>query len=64
MLPFLVDDEVFVLAKKGGECLGDFFKVFYESLVEADVLETAPQISYGSYKREVVDDLYLGLVHL
>ena len=64
MLPFFVDDKVFVLTNKDGEWLGDFFKFLYESLVEADVPEKAPQISHGTWKREVLDDLYLGLVHL
>ena len=58
-----MDDEVFVFAKKGGEWLGDFHKVLYESLVKADVPEKAPQISYGSQERKVSDDLYLGLIH-
>ena len=51
MLPFFVDDEVFVFSKKGGERLGDFRKILNESSVEADVLEKAPQISYGTWKR-------------
>ena len=55
-LPFFVDDEVFVFAKKGGELLGDFCKVLYESSVEADVLEKAIQVVYGTWKREVLDD--------
>ena len=42
MLPFFVDDEVFVFAKKGGELLGDFGKVLYESPVEGGVPEKAP----------------------
>ena len=63
-LPFFVDDDVFFLAKKGGEWLGDLHKVLYEFLVQADVVEKAHLISYGSWKREVVDDLYLGLVYL
>ena len=41
-LPFFVDDEVLVLAKKGGEGLGDFREVLDESSVEADVPEKAP----------------------
>ena len=48
MLSFFVDDEVFVFAKKGSEWLGDFSEVLYESLVEVDVPEKAPQILYGS----------------
>ena len=64
MLPLFVDDEIFVFAKKGGEWLGDFLKVLDESPLKADVPEKAPQISYGSWKREVLDDLYLGLVYL
>ena len=64
MLPFFTDDEVFVFTKKGGEWLGDFCKVLNESPVEADVPEKAPQISYGTRKWEVFDDLYLGLVYL
>ena len=46
-LPFFVDDEVSVLTKKGGEWLEDFCNVLYESSVESDVLEKAPQILYG-----------------
>ena len=64
MLPFFVNDEVFVFSNKGGEWLGDFREVLNVSPVEADMLEKAPQISYGTWKREVLDDLYLGLVHL
>ena len=64
MLLFFVYDEFFVFAKKGGEWLGDFGKVLYESPVEADLPEKAPQVSYGTWKREVLDDLYHGLVHL
>ena len=64
MLPFFLDDKVFVFAKKGGEWLGDFGKVLYESLVEADVPDKTPQISYSTWKREVLDYLYLGLVYL
>ena len=63
MLPFFIDDEVFVFAKKGGEWLGGFHKVLYESSVEADVLEKSPQILYDSRVRKVLDDLYLGLIH-
>ena len=48
-LPFFVDDEVFVFTKKGGEWLGDFYKVLDKSPVEADVLEKAPQILYNSW---------------
>ena len=48
MLPFFVDDEVFIFEKKGGEWLGDFHKVLNESLIEADMPEKAPQISYGT----------------
>ena len=62
-LPFFVNDEVFVFAKKGGERLGDFCKILNESSVEADVPEKAPRISYSTWKREVLDELYLGLVH-
>ena len=64
MLPFFIDDEVFVFAKKGGDWLEDFCKVLNESLVEANVPVKSPQISYGTWKREVLDDLYLCLVHL
>ena len=64
MLPFFVNDEVFVFAKNGGEWLGDFCKVLNGSLVEANMPEKVPQISYGTWKNEVLDDLYLGLVHL
>ena len=64
MPPLFVDDEVFVLAEKCGEWLGDFCKVLYESRLEADVPKKAPQISYGSHEREVMDDLYLGLIHI
>ena len=64
MIPFFVNDEVFVFAKKGGEWLGDFCKVLNKSPVEANVPEKAPQILYGTWKREVLDDLYLGLIHL
>ena len=38
-LPFFVDDEVLIFAKKGGEWLGDFRKVLYESSVEVDMHE-------------------------
>ena len=64
MLPFFVDDEVLVFSKKGGEWLGDFLKVLYKSLVEVNMPEKAPQILYDTWKREVLDDLYFGLVHL
>ena len=63
-IPFFIDDEVFVFANKGGEWLGNFRKVLYESSVEADVPEKDPQILYNTWKMEVLDDLYLGLVHL
>ena len=63
MLPFFVDDEVFVFAKKGGEWLGDFCKILYKSSVKDNMPEKAPQISYGTWKREVLDDLYLGLIY-
>ena len=63
MLPFFVDDEIFVFAKKGGEWLGDFCNVLYKCSLEADVPKKAPQISYGSQERRVLDDLYLGLIH-
>ena len=43
-LPFFFDDEVFVFAKKGGECLGDFCKVLNESSIEAGVPEKTPQV--------------------
>ena len=49
MLPFFIDDEVFVFAKKGGEWLGYFRKILYESLVEADMPEKAPEISNGTW---------------
>ena len=42
MLPFFVDDEVLVLAKKGGEGLGDFGKILNESSIKADVPKKAP----------------------
>ena len=48
-LPFFVYDEVFVFEKKGGEWLGDFSKVLYESAVEANVPEKAPQISNDTW---------------
>ena len=48
-LPFFVDDEVFVFAKKDGEWLGDFSKVLDESPIEADIPEKAPQIFKGTW---------------
>ena len=57
MLPLFVNDEVFFLAEKCGEWLGDFFKVLSESRLEANVLEKAPLILYSSHEREVMDDL-------
>ena len=42
MLPFFVDDEVLVFAKKGGEGLEDFGKILNESLIKTNVLEKAP----------------------
>ena len=48
-LPFFVEDKVFVFAKKGGEWLGDFRKVLYESPIEVDMPKKAPQISYGTW---------------
>ena len=45
VLPFFVDDEVLILAKKGGQRLRDFGKIYDETLVEANVLEKAPEIS-------------------
>ena len=47
MLPFFVDDEVFVFGKKGVERLGNFREVLDESSIEADVPEKAPQILHG-----------------
>ena len=55
---------MFVYAKKGGEWVGDFCKVLDESSIEADIPEKAPQILYGTWYRYVLDDLYLGLIHL
>ena len=43
-LPFFVDDEIFVLAKKGGMWLGDFRKVLDESPIEVDVPKKSPQV--------------------
>ena len=43
--------------------VGDFHKVLYESSVEANMPENAPQILYGSRERKVLEDLYLGLIH-
>ena len=44
--------------------LGDFCKVLNESPVEANMPQKAPQISNGTWKREVLDDIYHSLVHL
>ena len=52
------------LQRRGGEWFEDFCKVLYKSPVEANVPKKAPQISYNTWKREVLDDLYIGLVHL
>ena len=49
MLPFFVDDEVLVFAKKGGEWLGNFGKVLYKSSVEADMPEKVPQVYNDSW---------------
>ena len=40
-LSFFVNDEVIILAKKGGQRLGDYDKVSKEPLVEANVPEEA-----------------------
>ena len=63
MLSF-INDEIFVFAKKGGQWLGDLGKVLDESSVEPDMPEKAPKVSYVTWYKEVLDDLYLGLVHL
>ena len=49
MLPFFVNDEVLVFAKKGGEWHGDFCKVLDESLIEVDMPEKAPQVFNGTW---------------
>ena len=52
MIPFFINDEVFVVEKTGGEWLEDFCKLLYESSVEADVPEKALWVSQGSQESE------------